>query len=84
MLRYDTVCPVMLRKIMFYPQYHAPNMTFHNLRNLSLSYLADQGESGAVLQKHASHKNFSTTARYIGVSTETTDRVTMKLDGLFT
>ena len=39
--------------------------------------------AGTVLQKHAAHKNFSTTARYIGVSTETTDRVTMKLDGLF-
>lgn len=60
-----------------------PRMTFHNLRNLSLSILADKGESGAVLQKHAAHKSYTTTSRYIGISHETQSRVTMKLDGLF-
>ena len=60
-----------------------PKMTFHNLRNLSVSILADKGESGAVLQKHVEHKSFATTSRYIGLSDETQDRVTKKLDGLF-
>jgi len=60
-----------------------PKLTFHNLRNLSVSYLAAQGESAAVLQKHTGHKSFKTTAGYIGVSTDTQERVTMKLDQLF-
>ena len=49
----------------------------------AVSYLAAQGESAAVLQKHTGHKSFKTTAGYIGVSTDTQERVTMKLDQLF-
>lgn len=60
-----------------------PKLTFHNIRNLSVSYLADQGESAAILQKHTGHKSFKTTEGYIGVSTETQERVTKKLDRLF-
>jgi len=31
-----------------------PNLKFHNLRNLSVSYLADKGESAVILQHHTS------------------------------
>lgn len=59
-----------------------PKMTFHNLRNLSVSYLADKGESAAVLQKHISHSSFSTTQGYIGIGKVTQDRITQKMDEL--
>ena len=57
-----------------------PKFTFHNLRNMSVSLLADKGESSAVLQKHTGHKNIKTTERYIGVNIATEDRVVSKLD----
>ncbi|KKN77274.1 hypothetical protein LCGC14_0362520 [marine sediment metagenome] len=57
-----------------------PKFHFHYLRNLSVSLLADKGESSAVLQEHLGHKNFKTTKRYIGVNIETEDRVVSKLD----
>ena len=60
-----------------------PNFTFHNLRNMSASYLADQGESGSVIQDHTGHKQLSTTERYIGIHSKARERVTQKLDSLF-
>ncbi len=60
-----------------------PRFTFHNLRNMSASYLADQGESGSVIQNHTGHKQLSTTERYIGINTKARERVTQKLDDLF-
>lgn len=59
-----------------------PKFTFHNLRNMSASYLADQGESGSVIQDHTGHKQLATTERYIGVHSKSRERVTQKLDGL--
>ena len=60
-----------------------PKFTFHNLRNMSASYLADQGESGSVIQDHTGHKQLATTERYIGVHAKARERVTQKLDDLF-
>ena len=57
-----------------------PKFTFHNLRNLSGSLLADKGESSAVLKSHLGHANIKTTERYIGVNIATEDRVVSKLD----
>ncbi len=59
-----------------------PKLTFHQLRNLSVSILADKGESAAILQKHTGHSSFKTTQGYIGVSAETQKRVTATLDGI--
>ncbi len=60
-----------------------PKFTFHNFRNTSASYLADQGESGSVIQNHTGHKQLSTTERYIGIHSKARERVTQKLDSLF-
>ena len=60
-----------------------PKLKFHNLRNLSLSILADQGESPATLQRHVGHKSYKTTDGYIGVSPETEKRIVLKIDGFF-
>jgi integrase len=60
-----------------------PHLKFHNLRNLSVSYLADKGESAAVLQHHTRHKDFKTTQGYIGVNMETEKRISSTLDELF-
>lgn len=60
-----------------------PKLKFHNLRNLSLSILADKGESAATLQRHVGHKSFKTTDGYIGVSAETEKRIALKIDGFF-
>lgn len=57
-----------------------PNFHFHHLRNLSVSLLADKGESSMVLQKHLGHQNIETTERYAGVNIATEDRVVSKLD----
>lgn len=57
-----------------------PKFTFHNLRNVSASLLADQGESGSVIQAHLGHRNLSTTQRYIGVADAARSRVAAKLD----
>lgn len=57
-----------------------PKFHFHHLRNMSVSLLADKGESSAVLQKHTGHKNIKTTERYIGVNIATEDRVVSILD----
>lgn len=57
-----------------------PNFHFHHLRNSSVSFLAGEGESAAVLQQHLGHRNFKTTKRYIGVDIATEDRVVSKLD----
>jgi integrase len=57
-----------------------PRFTFHNLRNVSASLLADQGESGSVIQDHLGHRNITTTQRYIGVGDEAKGRVARKLD----
>lgn len=60
-----------------------PKLKFHNLRNLSLSILADKGESAATLQRHVGHKSYKTTDGYIGVSPETEKRIALKIDGFF-
>ncbi len=60
-----------------------PKLKFHNLRNLSLSILADKGESAATLQRHVGHKSYKTTDGYIGVSAETEMRIVLKIDGFF-
>lgn len=60
-----------------------PKLKFHNLRNLSLSILADKGESAATLQRHVGHKSYKTTDAYIGVSAETEKRIALKIDGFF-
>lgn len=59
-------------------------LKFHNLRNLSLSILADKGESPATLQRHVGHSSYKTTDGYIGVSPETEKRIALKIDGFFT
>lgn len=61
-----------------------PKLKFHNLRNLSLSILADKGESAATLQRHAGHRSYKTTDGYIGISAETEKRIVLKIDGFFT
>ncbi len=60
-----------------------PKLKFHNLRNLSLSILADKGESAATLQRHVGHSSYRTTDGYIGVSPETEKRIALKIDGFF-
>jgi len=60
-----------------------PKLKFHNLRNLSLSILADKGESAATLQRHAGHRSYKTTDGYIGVTPETEMRIALKIDGFF-
>ena len=60
-----------------------PNFTFHNLRNLSVSLLADMGESSATLKDHTGHKQLSTTEGYIGINDESRKRVAEKLNTLF-
>lgn len=57
-----------------------PKFTFHNLRNMSVSLLADMGESSATLMKHLNHKDIKTTEGYIGVSNESLERAADKLN----
>ncbi|KKL69629.1 hypothetical protein LCGC14_2113010 [marine sediment metagenome] len=57
-----------------------PNFHFHHLRNMSVSLLADKGESSMVLQKHLGHKNIKTTEGYAGIGIGTEKRLVSVLD----